>query len=245
MVDRLLASLRAQRHQPAEIVVSSLGSTPEVNADLLVRCATYGARLLAFGDPSDPWNMPLAYNAGIRSTTSKIVLTTGADFIFSQSLLGLVWDVLSRHPRSICLCQSSDLSRATTEALPTDSREVIAGFPDLLRDAKPHSMAGDGAIQAAPRQFWFDVRGYDEDFLWWGSMDNDLVIRAGLYGLKQRWMHERGGMVLHQWHPRKHTILKDPVLRRQAHASWARNYHLKRQRCKTLVRNPESWGGAP
>ena len=93
------------------------------------------------------------------------------------------------------------------------------------------------------RSFLLEVRGYDEDMLWWGALDTDLVRRAKAAGLRTSWVTDRTAM-LHQWHPRKHHILDEPGLAHAAGGSWQRNHELMAEREGHVVRNPRGWGAA-
>jgi hypothetical protein len=96
-------------------------------------------------------------------------------------------------------------------------------------------------MQAAPRTFFFQVQGYDEDFLWWGAMDTDIVRRAEAYGLRIAWIEEQTSL-LHRWHARKNRILKDRKLAAEAERQWRINHEMLRKRSGSIVRNPRGWG---
>ncbi|MDB4963628.1 MAG: hypothetical protein JWP01_3627 [Myxococcales bacterium] len=100
---------------------------------------------------------------------------------------------------------------------------------------------GTGGIQALRRSFLFDVRGYDEDMLWWGAVDTDLVRRAEARGLRTSWITNRTTM-LHQWNPTKHRVLDELKIKDEARSSWLRNHELMIERAKEVVRNNDAWG---
>jgi hypothetical protein len=129
-------------------------------------------------------------------------------------------------------------------AVPAQQAQLAAAFTALRRLARLRPRFGLGAFQAAHRDFVFAIRGYDEDLRWWGAMDNDIVNRAGLAGLDTEWIDDRTGM-LHQWHPRKHTVLSSADEIDQAKRAWRLNHELVRARSDTLERNLRGWGGIP
>ena len=94
-----------------------------------------------------------------------------------------------------------------------------------------------GCCQAAVSEWWFDVRGVDEDFLWWGSEDEDLAQRASLSGLRWSWMPQKYKMV-HQYHP---AGQRTPAMKQYVD----RNAKISRKRLgqKLFRRNLEHWGG--
>jgi hypothetical protein len=118
----------------------------------------------------------------------------------------------------------------------------LESFDRLRTLTRLRSRAGSGGIQAASRSFFFAHRGYEEDLAWWGAMDGDIVNRARLMGLDVEWIEDRTVM-MHQWHPRKHTALTRPEQIHQAKAAWRTNHLLVKSRRRLLQRNPMSWGG--
>ncbi|HEY3499160.1 MAG TPA: glycosyltransferase family 2 protein, partial [Polyangiaceae bacterium] len=242
-VRNALASLSWQQPRPAEVIVVSQGSRGEIDAELRAICAEAGARLLVTGRLEDPWCKPLALNVGIRATNehSRYVMTMDADMILAPNFLGVVVEALSREPRAFVMCQISDLGRMTR--VPGAPRALEEALPRLRRRSRLRGVHGSGAIQAARREFFFEVRGYDEDMIWWGAEDGDMVARAERSGMSIEWVTGRTYM-LHQWHPKRHSHLTDTALRREASRAWERNHQLARERT-SIARNPLAWGGAP
>ncbi|HEY4181405.1 MAG TPA: glycosyltransferase family 2 protein [Kofleriaceae bacterium] len=235
-----LASLAWQRGgRPREIVIVSHGSDPQMESELGDLAVTAGATLISVGAPSDPWNKPLALNTGILATDPSVayVMTMDADMILADNMLETVIAELTADPQRIVLCRSSDLPEGC--AMPAD---ILAGFDELRALANLRGEFGTGGIQAIPRSFLVDVRGYDEDMLWWGALDTDLVRRAEARGLRTSWVTDRTAM-LHQWHPRKHRILDDANAL-DARDSWLRNHELMLERTSSVVRNQSGWGAA-
>src|SRR5678816_4549770 len=99
-----------------------------------------------------------------------------------------------RHPFSLVMCQISDLPESAK--VPRDKEELLRKFPKLQRGAELRGRKGTGAMQIAPRPFFFQIHGYDEDFLWWGAMDTDIVLRATTCGLRITWVEEQTSMLL-------------------------------------------------
>jgi hypothetical protein len=237
-VERTLASLAWQRGgRPHEIIIVSHGSDPQTEAELRQLAVRTGATLIAVGSPADPWCKPLALNTGILATdpTVPYVMTMDADMILADNMLETVLAELGADPQRIVLCRSSDLPEGCV--LPSD---ILAGFAELRALANLRGEFGTGGIQAMRRSFVVEIRGYDEDMVWWGALDTDLVMRAESRGLRARWVTERTAM-LHQWHPRKHRIL-DETSSDHARDSWLRNHELMLERSSSAVRNQSGWG---
>ena len=69
----------------------------------------------------------------------------------------LVWWRIANLPQHTLLPRNHDALR-----------EAFARWHAVTR-LRPST--GTGGIQAVQRAFFFDIRGYDEDLLWWGRMD--------------------------------------------------------------------------
>jgi hypothetical protein len=239
---RCLASLASQSSgAAAQVLVVSHGSQPEIDDELRDLCPRWGARLIAIGCPSEPWRKPLALNVGLRATSPAVpfVMTLDADMILAPDFLEIVLDTLRSDAPCFVLCRSSDLPQDAR--VPDEDPVPAAAFEALRRRARLRGRHGTGGIQAAAREFFFDVRGYDEDLVWWGAEDGDMVGRAALAGLERIWICDRTAM-LHQWHAKTFTALTDPVARTEAKRAWQRNHAIVRERVDQLLRNPTGWG---
>lgn len=233
--------------RPAQILVVSYGSRPEIDRELGRLCRQAGATLLATGKPDAPWNKSLALNVGIRAVREEIpyLMTMDADMILAPDFFAAMLKRLQSQPPALVLCRSLDLPQRVR--LPANE-QLAAAFDQLRRQARPRGRSGTGGIQAAHRDFFFQVRGYDEDLLWWGAMDGDMVNRARLMGLAIAWIDDETSM-LHQWHPRKwrnlsHRGLSDPKAAAAAQRQWRHNHRLAKERARTARRNSEQWGRA-
>lgn len=223
------------------MIVVSYGSQPAINAELETLCREMGATLLVRGEPDQPWNKSRALNIGIRATWPDVpfLMTMDADMILAPNFLEVVLDRLKREPPALALCRSADLPR--NAALP-EQGALLARFDRLAAQAHLRHRGGTGGIQAASRAFFFAVRGYDEDLLWWGAMDGDMVNRARVMGLQIEWIEAHTTM-LHQWHPRKHLGLTRSHEIEAAKQQWKRNHRIVQQRADLPQRNPLMWGG--
>jgi hypothetical protein len=228
--------------RPSQVLVVSHGSQPAVDRELSVICFEESATLITIGDPNEPWNKPLALNTGIRATFSEIpfVMTLDADVILDPGFLKVALERLKRKPPALILCRISDLPQHAS--VPRDRQALINAFADLKTLTRLRPRYGTGAVQATRRCFFFDIRGYDEDLLWWGAMDGDLVNRARLAGLEIVWV-DKQTTLLHQWHPRKHAVLNSPEEIEQAKHAWKLNHAIVRSRSDIIQRNPDGWGG--
>jgi hypothetical protein len=240
---RTLCSLNWQSAgRPAQVVIVSHGSRPESMKELGDLCREQDANMISLGHPGQPWNKPLALNTGIRATKPGIpfLMTMDSDMLLAPNFFAAALERLQQEPPALVLCPISDLPK--NAHLPDSPEELRKAWPGLAAMSKLRKLGGSGAAQTARRSFYFQIRGYDEDMLWWGAMDTDIVNRARLLGMEIVWMRGRTAM-LHQWHPRKHRILGNKSEIRQARRSWKLNHELMRARSQILLRNPQQWGG--
>jgi len=241
-LENALCSLDWQSHgSPAQILVVSHGSQQAFERELAQLCKKIGATFLSFGNSTEPWNKPLALNVGIRTTLPEtpFVMTMDIDMILAPNFLQVVFTRLNQHPGSLILCRSLDLPQYIR--LPNSRVSLHNNYSYLQSRGRLRGKSGTGGIQAASRDFFFTIRGYDEDLLWWGAMDGDLVNRARLAGLQIQWIENETSM-LHQWHPRKHANLTRQTEVRAAMKAWRRNHEIVQSRAESLQRNPNGWG---
>ena len=143
--------------------------------------------------PSPTFNKSRALNIGIRASKSDYIMTTDIDFIFSPNVIQTVTDRLN--DKTFVLSEAGYLPDIPV-APPFDWLEL-----ELLVDSPEHRKS-PGTVQAAHRQFWFNVHGYDEKFDGGlGGMDDDMWIRGRKYGLELDWIPFGEAACLHQWHP--------------------------------------------
>lgn len=227
--------------KPLQTLVVSYGSKPKINSELKQLCMKFNARLICVGDPAQPWSKPIALNIGIRESlpAAQFLMTVDADIILAPDLFSVIIDKFKKTLHTFILCRSSDLPSETS--LSANSELSKNDYYELKSITKLRPKYGTGGIQAAQRSFFFDVRGYDEDLLWWGGMDTDMMQRALCSGLKVEWIEELTS-ILHQWHPRKHSILNNAEEVEQAKKSWVSNHEIIQSRVKNPIRNPDGWG---
>ena len=236
-----LASLRWQERPPAHTLIVSHGSSTHMDSAPETLCREQDIAFERIGRPSDPWCKPAALNHGIRQTPADVpyIMTLDADMVLQPNFLSVVTTQLEQaaSPGAIVLCRSRDLAK--TVRIPQHAQALRSSFDRLLRAGRLRGHQGCGGIQAAPRSFFFNVRGYDEAFTWWGEEDRDMVARAEGYGLSILWIEGLTSM-LHQWHPHA-TITSDPYRRRVVSQALERNRALRKARQDVVVHDNPGW----
>lgn len=230
--DRVGNCLRSLRSQDAptgsfEVVLSDYGSDAQHLAGLRELAREHGARVV-HTPARGVWNRARALNLAIRPLQTEYVFCTDADMIFARNFVSTLFAAQERaHGKAIVLCQCRDLP----EDVPLQ-RWDEGDFVQLLARSEFRERLGTGACQMAKRSFFFDVRGYDEKFVFWGAEDVDMSRRAVRFGLEPLWVESETNM-LHQWHA---TLRKQrPFLKFLNDA----RYHLTKYQVR---KNSSRWG---
>lgn len=166
------------------------------------------------------WNVSRAANIGIRKSRGEIVAKVDADVVIPN---GFIDDILGA---GNCFCVAPVVMLKKDDSIEEAKYLPVHRPPDLETVYWPC-----GAWQSAPRDFWFDTRGYDEDMILYGAEDTDMWNRAQLAGLKREVL----GPIPHRWHESKAGKYAF------FHAG---NAKMREARKETLVRNRSGWGGA-
>ncbi len=231
---RLLNCLRSLRWQQLEageheIVISDFSNDPGHRRSIDELAAQMEARVVRTPDPG-AWSKSRALNLGIQASRGEYLLCTDVDMIFQENFVPtLLTAHRSGSRESMLHCQCFDLPEELQ-----DHECTGAEYAELRSRASQRTTLATGACQSAPREFFFRVRGYDEQFKHWGYEDLDMTWRAGRAGLEIRWVSDHTSM-LHQWHP---GLRQARPLHRWANC-W--RYRLTRH---IVVKNRSGWGQA-
>lgn len=165
------------------------------------------------------WNISRAVNIGIRKCIGDIIAKVDADMVL---LPGFIDDVIGAGDR---FCVAPVKRQAVGQCIDEVLEMPIWG--DLNAWYWPC-----GGWQSAPREFWFDLHGYDEDMIFYGAEDTDMWNRAHEAGIPI----EIVDPIMHRWHESK------------AH-DWAffhvGNAKLREHRRRDAMRNRRGWGKKP
>lgn len=164
------------------------------------------------------WNISRAANIGIKKAKGKIVAKADADLVLPH---GFIDDALGAGD-AFCVAPVKRQKEGQ------DLRGVWDNpiWADLKSWYWPC-----GGWQSAPKEFWFDLHGYDEDMIFYGADDTDMWNRAHGSGLSVEILNP----VLHRWHK---------VLAHDWSFYHAGNAKLRERRIDRPVRNVKGWGGA-
>jgi glycosyltransferase involved in cell wall biosynthesis len=226
--DNCLRSLRWQDLSASdfEIVLSDFGSDPEQARALAEIAERYDARVVATRT-GELWNRSRALNIGIQAARGRYVMCTDIDMMFRPNFLSTVVGRLDANDKRLVVSRCHDLPPSVPEQPWT-----VDDYDALEAKASYRPSHGTGACQATKRSFFFDVRGYDEKYVFWGFEDGDMLFRAQLVGLTPCWIHEQTSM-LHQWHRN--------VARDKLHYKYINKLRFWITRFR-IEKNPSGWG---
>lgn len=210
LLDNMLISLKHQEVKPLETIVVNTGHWPGLH---------YHKMRLTVQHCPMSFNMPLAFNIGIKQAKGKYVMVTGTDYLFSPNLIATIVRELQTGNIFI-LAKSGRLPKGA---------DISQPWPELCKLASRRGRKSVGAIQAAERDWFCKVRGYDERFAGGlGGVDDDIKQRAKRDGLRLHWIEFEEAQVLHQWHPK--SKLK------------GKTSHLFRLRPEVVTNADKEWG---
>jgi hypothetical protein len=177
------------------------------------------------------------------------IITLDVDCILHRKTIEAAEQALEEDPRRYLMCPNRSLGKRVDLSGDWEYRDLakkghFLDWKGAREGMGPMSMSW-GCLQGAMREWWFEVRGLDEEMQYWGSEDHDLAKRANSTGLRWYWIPQRYKL-LHQWHPAGQAgvgmELDDDV------KVWLKRNHLisrDKLRRKEFIRNLDGWGGLP
>jgi len=199
-------SLQWQDNKDFEILIVDGGS--DNNKELKEYIDSYKGeipmRMTTREVDSDPFPKCLLNNIGIRSAKTDYIMTTDVDMAFGREFM----TILMGHLEPNVFVES----RAMYWKQPI-SKKIYNGEVDMYNDidackaGRIKKRTTPGACQCMHIKQWEKLRGYNEEYVGWGSEDIDLYTRGRKLGLKIKWMGESGEsiMAFHQPHARNNV----------------------------------------
>lgn len=234
-----LNSIRQQNYAQdlIKILVVDYGSTESELSTIRQFCSEFNAELLETCMSGD-WNRAHCLNIGIKRATTKFLLTTDTDIIFSQNYIEVLVETLKKQPLSVVFSKCLDLKESSSKFLINEFEKSQSVIPEKLRAEAQGRSSGEtnAGINASYAQFYQDINGYDEYFKLWGSEDNDIKRRLEYFGLESLSISHQA-YYLHQWHPKHDGVNASPELKKIIEKN--QRYYQKDHR---IFKNKENWG---
>lgn len=171
------------------------------------------------------WCKGLCLNFGIKKLKNSYIACMDVDNILAPNFFKTVQEEVEENKLLICKVWKSSPELDLTNF-------KMKEYDSLLSKCKyVDAGCANGACQLASRNWWHKVKGYNENLLKWGTMDNEIVMIAKFSGLKVQWISNKTS-ILHQYHNSR----KD----QEQHS---RNKLIYRQVCTTKkLERKENWG---
>lgn len=231
---RSLRALTTVRNAELEIIVVDTGSQPLVAAQVERLCHEVGNVLLVRAPRQGEWSRSFALNLASRYAHAKAqwYVFTDADMVFPEDWLYQTARFLQTTVAKLALTRSRDL-------LPQIPPDPAYHRDDLLAASIIHPEVGQGGAMVVRKDWFREVRGFDETYKVWGCEDNDLVMRAFWSGSATPWIPNT--FVAHQWHRRDWPT---PEQMTYVHKNREHLFAMQRLAESRVVRNPDGWAGA-
>jgi glycosyltransferase involved in cell wall biosynthesis len=189
-VERFLQGFAGQTYRDFELIFVDYGSSPELSAatEKLLKGYPF-ARYLYNDTRGMPWNRAHALNSGAQVSRGEYILCTDVDLVYSHAVLAEL----------AAAAEAKSVLQGGFHLLPRDFSEWERLSGGEVAGLRPGPDGSIGAIQLAPRERFFQVRGFDEFFRVWGVEDYDLNRRLEKAGCTVRRLAL--SPIYHQWHP--------------------------------------------
>ena len=129
--------------------------------------ARFGANLVIIPDKGY-WNRAEAINAGFGTVKTPMVFFSDVDIVYSKGFFEEVIQILDEDPLSYVISAMNDLPEDHPIEISNDN------FGELLATARPRFGASfHAAMFGARTEIVRLVGGYDENYLIWGTEDDD------------------------------------------------------------------------
>jgi len=174
-----IRSIAGQRDVPVECIVVEQSERPEVHAHL----PAWVRYVHTPAGPSDPYGRSWALNAGARHARGEVLILHDSDMVVPRGYAAAASAAIAAG------CDFANLIRYV----------FYLRTAELTFDAPPERVVQNtqGGSIVARHDAYFDIGGFDEDFVGWGGEDNDFWDRAST-----RRVQRHGSVpMIHLWHP--------------------------------------------
>ena len=188
-VRNVVDSVRANGADPSFIVID-YGSNDDFASQYRAVCESAGLAYERMYTQGLPWSRSHALNRGARLATTKFVVTSDVDMLYTTN------------PIAYCLANYSPKTMYHVDAypIPRNGDRKKARFNG--RNSGPFQFIEVRAFQ--------ESGGYDERIKYWGQEERDWVARLQALGYRQEWLPEPH-RIYHQWHPISESGGRRPV----------------------------------
>jgi GT2 family glycosyltransferase len=218
-----------------EVIVSDYGSTtcPEAREMIEKLGAIY-----VYTATDGVWSRSRALNAGFARSTGRVLVSTDADMLFSQSSMEVIGRRILDDPTEALVLQCRDLPEGF-DAQHVDRHGLDWDRYERVCTLRPRW--GMGGMMAVAREAFLAVRGFDERMQVYGGEDIDFAQRVRRSGRRVTWIEDRRVRMYHMWHPSSRFSAGQSVAGRAAIA-FNRDILVNDE---SFVRNTTEWRHRP
>lgn len=235
-----LMSLRGQTYRASliTILVVDYGSDlPGAIDQLSSTCRDYNAIYIRV-EGSQHWCKSHCLNIGIRRATSKYVLISDVDIMFTQDYIADAVALVRVDTVGVVYSVCRDLQETDALTVLSDHAPLGPQLDELAARTMRRFAEPSYGICLTRRLYFNVLHGYDEAYVGWGAEDADIAKRFRYLGLSEMIL-TGSSYYLHQWHPKWEGIRALPHLKSLiiANANYLNKTH-------SIVRNRGQWGVA-
>ena len=219
-----LHTLSNQTVPPAEIIVVD----QEFKGDGKTRALCEAYPLCKYVHaPHRVFNISWGFNVGIKHSVGGFIITCGGEFMFSANYVATVQKYVTSVPNIWLISENAPIpADKTMEMLrhPDPDTALWWGHPYTQYPRGLHHCGTQGAI----RDWWFKVRGWNEDYPF-ACSDGELWERAAKDGLNQTLIGIDEAQIFHLSHGPSKFLRLDKK-------------YFDTYKNTPIVANPEKWG---
>jgi len=194
-----------------------------------------GAEVVRPINSGTQWNKSHALNIGIKMCKSDYIATTDCDMIIPKYFFEKIKDYLTGKDIFV---YSTNVRRINTRK--GSFKQKWNWSTRWWKKNNFYPIKSDGGIQLFSRKWIWKVKGYDENFTYWGGMDNDLHLRALFDHIPTI---DLGVQLLHQEHKHDKEAHLDPKERDYAQKMrYVKKEYLNYKEENRIIKN-KGWGG--
>jgi len=189
--------------------------------------------IMQYKTTDEYFHKTLLNNVAIRNVDTDYIMTTDCDIVFGKDFI----DILSKHFFITNFIESRVLywKEYTAQKIYNGELDPYKDL-DACKIGRIKQRTTPGAAQCSHKDNFYNIHGYNELYMGWGSEDLDLLKRMEMSGLKVVWMGEtrESIMAFHQPHP-KANIKND--------LEWQEKNKKLLYNIRNVKANLNGWGG--
>lgn len=212
-LELVLASVRAQRLLPVEVLVADDGSRDETRALVAREASTFPVPLVHVWHEDRGFRAAAIRNKAIAQARGEYVVQIDGDIVLHPAVIGA--HAAYAQPGSFVQGSRALLTPSRTAALLAEglsplgplsrgiAHRLNALYAPWLAPLSLGTRDTVSRIRGCHIAFWRDdllrVNGYDEAYEGWGREDSDLTLRLGHAGVSRRNL-KFAAVAFHLWH---------------------------------------------